>query len=128
MLGGRAAEELIFSEMTTGAADDIEKATQIARAIVIEYGMSDLGPINYDKESAGIFGEVSQVSEDMRAKIDREMRRIIDQRYEAAQKILKQHRSKLNKVAAELLIKETLEGEQFVNIIKSTKSPEKKAG
>jgi len=127
MLGGRAAEELIFSEMTTGAADDIEKATQIARAIVIEYGMSDLGPINYDKESARIFGEVSQVSEDMQAKIDREMRRIIDQRYEAAQKILKQHRSKLDKVAAELLIRETLEGEQFINIIKSTKSPEKKA-
>ena len=56
------------------------------------------------------------------------MRRIIDQRYEAAQKILKQHRSKLDKVAAELLIKETLEGEQFINIIKSTKSVEKKVG
>ena len=128
MLGGRAAEELIFSEMTTGAADDIEKATQIVRAIVVEYGMSDLGPINYDKESARMFGEISQVSEDMQAKIDREMRRIIDLRYESAQKILKQHKSKLDKVAAELLIKETLEGEQFINIIKSTKSSEKKAG
>ncbi len=126
MLGGRAAEELIFSEMTTGAADDIEKATQVARAIVVEYGMSDLGPINYDKESARMFGEISQVSEDMQAKIDREMRRIIDLCYEAAQKILKQHRSKLDKVATELLIKETLEGEQFINIVKSAKSAEKK--
>ena len=88
----------------------------------------EYSPINYDKERARIFGELSQVSEDMQAKIDREMRRIIDQRYEAAQKILKQHRSKLDKVAAELLTRETLEGEQFVNIIKSTKSPEKKAG
>ena len=126
MLGGRAAEELIFSEMTTGAADDIDKTTQVARAIVIEYGMSDLGPINYDKERGRIFGEVSQVSDDMQAKIDREMRRIIDQRYEVAQKILKQHRSKLDKVAAELLTRETLEGEQFINIIKSTKRAEKR--
>ncbi len=118
MLGGRAAEELIFSEMTTGASDDIEKATDVARMMVIEYGMSELGPVNYDVEKNRLYGETSQISDVLMAKIDAEIRRIMDHAYQDAEKILKVNRSKLDKVAAQLLIKETLEGEEFNNIMK----------
>jgi len=119
MLGGRVAEELIFSEMTTGAADDIEKATELARTMVIQYGMSSLGPVNYDTEKARMFGEVSQISNEMQAKIDNELRKIIDIAYQEAQKILKSNKPKLDKVAEALLKKETLEGEEFDEIMKA---------
>lgn len=118
MLGGRAAEELVFSEMTTGAADDIEKATEVARTMVIQYGMSELGPVNYDIDKNRMFGENGQISDVLQAKIDAEVRRIIDDGYQKARKILKENRSKLDKVAAELLIIETLEGEEFERIMK----------
>ncbi len=118
MFGGRAAEELIFSEMTTGAADDIEKATEVARQMVIGYGMSNLGPINYEVEERRMFGETAQISEQMQAKIDAEVKRIIDEAYKSAQRILKQNRAKLDKVAEKLLLKETLEGDEFGAIMK----------
>jgi cell division protease FtsH len=121
MLGGRAAEELIFSEMTTGAADDIEKATEVARTMVIEYGMSNLGPINYDFERARMFAEYSQISDVMQSKIDQEVREIIDQCYKNSQKILKQNKEKLDQVAEALLSRETLEGEQFEAIMSERK-------
>lgn len=121
MLGGRAAEELIFSEMTTGASDDIEKATEIARTMVIEYGMSNLGPVNYDVEKNRLQGETSQISDILMAKIDAEVRRIMDQGYADAQKKLKQHKNKLDAVAAVLLQKETLEGEEFEQIMSGKK-------
>ncbi len=121
MLGGRAAEELIFSEMTTGAADDIEKATQVARTMVVEYGMSELGPVNYDTERAKMFAEYSQISEDMQGKIDNEVKRIIDKCYKDAQKILKLNKERLDRVAEALLSKETLEGEEFEAIMSKTK-------
>ncbi|MBI4091631.1 MAG: ATP-dependent metallopeptidase FtsH/Yme1/Tma family protein [Candidatus Levybacteria bacterium] len=121
MLGGRVAEELIFSEMTTGAADDIEKATQLARTMVIEYGMSGLGPVSYDVDHARMFGETIQISDQMRAKIDAEVRHIIDEGYKSAQKILKQNKSKLDRVAEKLLSIETLEGEEFDAIMKGTR-------
>ncbi|OGH17144.1 MAG: cell division protein FtsH [Candidatus Levybacteria bacterium RIFCSPHIGHO2_02_FULL_40_18] len=121
MLGGRAAEELIFSEMTTGAADDIEKATQVARTMVSEFGMSKLGPVSYEIERSRMFGEATQISPEMQAKIDGEVRRIIDEAYKNAQRILKQNRSKLDKVAGKLLLKETLEGDEFEAIMKGTR-------
>ncbi len=119
MLGGRAAEELIFSEMTTGASDDIQKATEVARTMVIEYGMSSLGPVNFDVERERMYGENSQISEEMQAKIDNEIRRIMEQGYANAQRILKANRKKLDTVAETLLVKETLEGDQFEEIMKS---------
>ena len=133
MLGGRAAEELIFSEMTTGAADDIEKATEVARTMVIEYGMSGLGPVNYDVEKNRMFGETGQISESIQAKIDAEVRRIIDRAYIDAQKVLKTNRAKLDLVAEALLVKETLEGDQFEEIMsgktksKTTKKSSRKS-
>ena len=118
MFGGRAAEELIFSEMTTGAADDIEKATEVARQMVIGYGMSNLGPINYEVEERRMFGETAQISEQMQAKIDAEVKRIIDEAYKSAQRIIKQNKTKLDRVAEKLLSKETLEGDEFDAIMK----------
>ncbi len=127
MLGGRATEELIFSELTTGAADDIEKATELARTMVIEYGMSDLGPINYDFERARMFAEYSQISDVMQSRIDNEVKKIIDGCYKNAQKILKQNRTKLDRVAESLLSRETLEGDQFEELMKA-KDGERKTG
>lgn len=119
MLGGRAAEELIFSEMTTGASDDIEKATDLARTMVIEFGMSNLGPVNYDGEKNRMYGETSQISDILQSQIDTEIRRIMDKAYLEAQKILKSNRAKLDRVAEILLKKETLEGDEFDEIMKT---------
>ncbi|OGH34581.1 MAG: cell division protein FtsH, partial [Candidatus Levybacteria bacterium RIFCSPLOWO2_01_FULL_36_13] len=83
MLGGRAAESLVFSEMTTGASDDIAKATEVARTMVVEFGMSDLGPINLDGERKRYF-EQSTVSQEMAAKIDEQVKRITDAAYKRA--------------------------------------------
>lgn len=121
MLGGRAAEELIFNEMTTGAGSDISQATDIARGMVIEYGMSDLGPVNFDSEDKSFAGrfysEPVKVSEDMTGKIDTETKKFIDEGLKVAKALLKKYKKLLDEVAAELLVKETLEGEEFEKIV-----------
>jgi cell division protease FtsH len=119
MLGGRAAEDLVFKEMTTGAADDIAKASDVARTMVVEYGMSNLGPINLTgvPEQVRIYGEGSQISPEMAAKIDEEVKRLMDAAYKKALSILGKLRGKLDTVAAELLKKETLEGEEFERLV-----------
>ncbi len=116
MLGGRAAENLIFKEMTTGAADDISKATMVARTMVTEYGMSDIGPINLDGEKRMIY-EQAPISPDMSAKIDAEIKKITDDAYKKAASILVKHKKKLDKLAEELLKKETLESEDFEALV-----------
>lgn len=121
MLGGRAAEELIFNELTTGASNDIDKATGIARQMVIEFGMSTIGPINFGPQfdygplSRGY--EQAAISPEMMAKIDVEIKKILDQGYKTALEILKKARTKLDKVALELVKKETLEAEEFEAIM-----------
>jgi len=122
MLGGRAAEELVFKEMTTGASDDIAKATQVARAMVVQFGMSDLGPINLDGEKRMVY-EPSEVSPEMAAKIDEQVKRLTDTAYKQARQILTSLRSKLDVLAEELLKKETLESEQFSKLIGSKPVP-----
>jgi len=117
MLGGRAAENLVFKEMTTGAADDIAKATEVARTMVVEYGMSELGPINLDGENRRMPYESSNISPDMAAKIDTQVKRITDDGYKKAQIILKKLRTKLDVLAQELLKKETIESEEFERIV-----------
>lgn len=117
MLGGRAAENLIFKEMTTGAADDIVKATQVARAMVTEYGMSDLGPISLDSGDPRNPYDQGNVSPDMAAKIDDQVKKITDEAYANAQNILKKLKGKLDVLADELMKKETIEGEEFERII-----------
>ena len=116
MLGGRAAESVVFKEMTTGASDDINKATEVARMMVTEYGMSDLGPLNLASDPRTPY-EQSTVSEDMASKIDLQVKKITDEGYEEAVKILSKLRKKLDLLAEELLQKETLEAEEFGKLI-----------
>jgi len=116
MLGGRAAENLVFSEMTTGASDDIAKATEVARTMVVEYGMSELGPINLDGERKRYF-EQSTVSEEMAAKIDEQVKRITDAAYKRAILVLRKLRTKLDLLAHELLKKETIESVEFERLM-----------
>ena len=122
ILGGRAAEKLVFSEMTTGASNDINKATSIARRMVIDFGMSDLGPISFgpqpiETKFGRFIANEQRVSSATQAEIDKEIKKIIDQAYEKAKKIIKAHRSDLDKLAKELLRKETLDQEQFEAIM-----------
>ncbi|KKU56618.1 hypothetical protein A3H89_03090 [Candidatus Amesbacteria bacterium RIFCSPLOWO2_02_FULL_48_11] len=124
MLGGRAAEEMVFSEVTTGAANDIDKVTKVARDMVTEYGMSELGPVNYGPMQDAVdwgraYFEQPAISPDMQAKIDAEVKRIVDEGYETAVKILKKYRKKLDEVSKRLLVIETMDGDEFEKIMKA---------
>ncbi|MBI5045352.1 MAG: ATP-dependent zinc metalloprotease FtsH [Candidatus Levybacteria bacterium] len=116
MMGGRAAEELIFGEITTGASNDIEKATQVARAMVTKFGMSEIGPLTFDSEQRVPY-EQSDISDEMAAKIDQEVSKIVDSCYKKAVRVLTQKREKLDVIAEELLKKETLDAEDFSKLV-----------
>ncbi len=116
MLGGRAAEEFVFGEITTGASDDIEKATRVARAMVVQFGMSDLGPLNLDSEQRSMY-EQKDISDEMSAKIDVEVGRIIEAGYKTAEGVMKKLRKRLDKIAEELIKKETLDADDFVRLM-----------
>jgi len=116
MLGGRAAEELVFKEMTTGASDDIAKATQVARAMIMQFGMSELGPVNLDGEKRMMY-EQSELSPEMAAKVDAQVKKLSDEGYKKAVTILTKLRDKLDVLAQELLRKETIEADDFVQLI-----------
>lgn len=123
MLGGRAAEELVFDEMTTGAASDIDRATEVARNMVMEYGMSELGPINYGPkqdmvEWGRMYYEQTQISQEMQAKIDTEVKRLVDNGYAEAVKMLKKYRKKLDEVSTKLLEIENMDGDEFAKMMK----------
>ncbi|KKR11864.1 MAG: ATP-dependent zinc metalloprotease FtsH [Candidatus Woesebacteria bacterium GW2011_GWA1_39_21] len=123
MLGGRAAEEVVFNEMTSGASNDIEQATRLARAMVVEFGMSPLGPINlgpqYDSDEMGkaMYYEPANISPAMLEKVDAEIKKVMDAAYKEAVVLVKKNKTKLDKVAAELLKTETLDREQFEKIV-----------
>ncbi|HCS78798.1 TPA: cell division protein FtsH [Patescibacteria group bacterium] len=122
MLGGRAAEDLIFNELTTGASNDIDKATSIARQMVIEFGMSAIGPVNFGPQMDIIPGgkmvyEQPAISPEMLSKIDSEVQKILDTGYKTALATLKKVRAKLDAVAEALIKKETLEGDEFERIM-----------
>ena len=123
LLGGRAAEELIFLEMTSGASSDIDVSTRIARAMVLDFGMSSLGPIDFGSQMQEVeigkgYFEQPQISPQMLSLIDQEVKLIIDHAYTDAQQLLKKHKSKLDRLAKELLIKETLDGEELDSLMK----------
>lgn len=120
MLGGRAAENMIFKEMTTGAADDIAKATEVARMMVVEYGMSELGPINLDNEQRTIYDQKT-ISPVMAGKIDDQIKKITDAAYKSAVAILAKLKDKLDILAEELLKKETIDADSFVKLLGSKK-------
>ncbi len=125
LLGGRVAEQLILNDISTGASNDIERASKIARSMVMRYGMSEkLGTITFGNDQEEVFlgrdiNNVRNYSEDIAAVIDIEVKRIIDNGYNRAKTILEQHVDKLHKVASVLLEKEKIEAEEFEAIMNS---------
>jgi cell division protease FtsH len=122
MMGGRVAEELFLSTMTTGAGNDIEQATELARKMVCEFGMSDLGPLTFGKKEEQIFlgREISQhrdYSEATAIKIDEEVRRFVDTGYKSAVDILSNHRDALTRIAMALLEREVLDANEIQLLI-----------
>ncbi len=118
MMGGRAAEELVYKDITSGASNDIDQATRIARYMVMEFGMSSLGPVNFGPqmdvtEWGKSLAEQQQISPETLAAIDKEIKRFIDEGYATAVAILKKHRKQMDVVVEVLLKKETIEGEEF---------------
>ena len=122
LLGGRCAEELIFNEVTTGAHNDFEKATKIARAMVTEYGMSELGPIQFEHQESSVFlgrdyNKSRNFSSQVAFEIDQEMRKIIDECYKRTIKTLKDNKKLLDLIAESLLSHETLTKEQIEYLV-----------
>ncbi len=123
LLGGRAAEEIVLNDFTTGSGNDIERATELSRKMVCEWGMSkEMGPLSYGKKEEQIFlgrefATHKDYSEDTAEKIDREVSRIIYDNYEKAKKLLKDNLEILNRIAQELLDKEVLNADELDVIV-----------
>jgi len=128
-LGGRIAEALIFEDITTGASSDIQNATEIARSMVVRYGMSEkLGMINYETDSDEVFigrdlAHTKAYSDKTAAEIDDEVRRIIDDCYKEAEKILKEHENVLHAVSKLLMEKERITREEFEKAFNNAMNP-----
>ena len=125
LLAGRVAEEVFFDDVTTGAHNDIEKATRIARLMVTELGMSELGPIQYEKNTGSVFlgrdyaNNDKVYSSEVAVQIDKEVRKIIDEAYERARKVILDNRDKVQLIAQTLLIQETLTNEEITSLYKT---------
>jgi cell division protease FtsH len=122
LMGGRIAEEVFLANITTGASNDIERATELARAMVCEYGMSNLGPLTFGKKEEQIFlgREIAQhrdYSEDTSIKIDQEVKKIISDQYERATKIITDNREVMIRLSETLLERESLDGVQIRRIV-----------
>jgi cell division protease FtsH len=136
LLGGRVAESIVFDEISTGASNDIERATQIARDMVMQYGMSELGPIQYEHRGGNVFlgrdyATQANYSGQVAFEIDQEVRRIIDNCYDNAHKIISENRELMDKIASALLEFETLTSEQINEIVEGrpvTQTPAKPTG
>ncbi|MBI3397321.1 ATP-dependent zinc metalloprotease FtsH [Candidatus Woesebacteria bacterium] len=133
MLGGRAAEDVVFNEQTSGASNDIERATQLARAMVVDFGMSSLGPINFGAQHEyGDFGvpeyfEGVHISESMQQRVDNEVKTIMDACYKESVVIIKKYKKKMDDLVEELMKKETLDKDEFLNIVGDKESVYKPA-
>ena len=129
LLGGRSAEEIVFNEISTGAHNDFEKATKIARAMVTEYGMSDLGPLQFEQPEGSVFlgrdyNKTQHFSNEVANEIDMEMRKIINECHKQAKDIIKKNMDLLNLIANALLEYETLTKEQIDYLVEHKKMPE----
>src|SRR6185312_10792842 len=123
LMGGRVAEELTQDDITTGAGNDIERATEMARRMVCEWGMSELGPLAYGTKDEPVFlgrdfAQRADYSQDTANRIDHEVTRIVQTGYEQARVVLTQNRAVLDRVAKDLLERETVDGEEVYNIIR----------
>jgi cell division protease FtsH len=128
LYGGRVAEELFLSEMTTGAGNDIERATEMARSMVCEYGMSRLGPLTFGKKEEQIFlgREIAQhrdFSEETARQIDQEVRRLIDEAYQSARSILEANQDAMHRIAAALLERETIDADEVKALYEGRELP-----
>ena len=129
LLGGRVAEQLTLDDISTGASNDIQRATEIAKEMVTKYGFSEkLGPVNYSSSDEVFLGKDfstrKNYSEETASEIDEEIKAIIEEAYAEATRILNEHMDQLRNVAEALLIVETLDGEEFVQLFDGKKTPE----
>ncbi len=125
LLAGRVAEQLVLDDISTGASNDIQRATSIARSMVTKYGMSEaLGTVFYDSEQEEVFigrdmGHTKVYSEEIAARIDNEIRKIIDGGYNECTRLLKDNLDKLHVVAQALIEKEKIDGDEFEQLFTS---------
>jgi len=132
-LGGRAAEEAVFgeSEITTGAGNDLQQVTTMARQMVTRFGMSDIGPISLESRNGEVFlgrdlMNRSEYSEDVAARVDQEVRHIVQECYQQALQMIRENRAAVDRVVDILIEKETIDGDEFRRILSEyTTVPEK---
>ncbi|MEO8656551.1 MAG: cell division protein FtsH, partial [Ramlibacter sp.] len=123
LFGGRIAEEVFMNQMTTGASNDFERATQLARDMVMRYGMTDaLGPMVYAENEGEVFlgrsvTKTTNMSEQTMQKVDEEVRRIIDEQYNLARRLIEDNKDKMHAMAKALLEWETIDAEQIDDIM-----------
>ena len=127
LLGGRAAEQLVFKELTAGASSDIERATRIARAMVVEYGMSELGAMNFTPQFettnySQAFGEPMKISDALQEKVDASIQEFIAAGQKRALSLITQYRKQLDAVSLRLLEQETLDGDEFASLMGQAKA------
>src|SRR5260370_163376 len=130
LMGGRSAEEIFVGNITAGAGNDIERATDLARNMVCEWGMSELGPLSYGKKDEAIFlgREIAQhrdYSEDTAIQIDKEVKRIVNEGYENAKKLLLNNRDKLERIAQALLVREVIDANEVKLLMEGKPLPDK---
>ena len=126
LLGGRVSEEMFLGEISTGASDDIKRATKIARSMVTEYGMSELGPVQYEEKSEGVFlgrdyAKSKNFSDQVALEIDEQTRKIIEECYDKAKKIIKENKDLIFQLSDALMKYETITKEQIESIVKTGK-------
>lgn len=121
LLGGRSAEQQVFNELTAGASSDIQKATQIARAMVMDYGMSKLGPMNFhpetDQSYDSFYGDYNKLSEKLQEQVDAEIQKFIAEGQKRAEEILKKHAKQLKALSLKLIEVESLDGDEFEKLM-----------
>lgn len=129
-LGGRTSEEIFFGDVSTGASNDIEVATQLARSMVTQYGMSDLGPVQYEKPGGSVFlgrdynSTQANYSTQIAYEIDKAVRQIIDECHAKAKEILTEHKADVELIAQTLIEHETITGDEIAYLLKNRKLPE----
>ena len=122
MLGGRAAEEVIFNEITTGASNDFDQATRIAKAMVVDYGMSAMGPINFGPHQditdwGKSYNQQNTIAESTLTQIDAEVKDIIDSCYKKSVALITKHKEELKKVAEALIKTESVDEDELIALI-----------